>query len=91
MKFEWDDDKEATNLAKHGVSFEEAQTVFGDPLFMEFYDPNHSYGEHRFIVIGESREGRLLMVAYVEGRDATRLISARAVTPKERRFYEEHP
>ena len=91
MNFEWDDDKAASNLAKHDVSFEEAQTVFGDPLFMDFYDPNHSYGEHRFIVIGESREGRLLMVAYVERGDATRLISARAVTPKERRFYEEHP
>ncbi len=88
MRYEWDEDKAAGNLAKHGVSFDEARTVFEDPLFLDYYDPDHSYGEHRFIIVGQSRKGRLLMVSYTEPGDAVRLISSRATTSEERRFYE---
>lgn len=59
MIYEWDENKVATNLLKHGVSFEEAKTVFDDPLYVDFYDPDHSYGEHRFILLGQSAQGRL--------------------------------
>jgi uncharacterized protein len=88
VRFEWDDDKAASNLAKHGVSFAEAQTVFNDPLFLDYYDPDHSRDEHRFIIVGQSREHRLLMVSYTERGDAVRLISSRTTTSEERRFYE---
>ncbi len=89
MEFEWDEEKAAANLAKHGVSFEEAGTIFDDPLYVDFYDPDHSSGEHRYIIIGESRQGRLLVVSYTEPGDVTRLISAREVTRSEREAYEE--
>ena len=89
MKFEWDEKKAAANLSKHGVSFDEAKTVFDDPLYVDFYDPDHSYDEHRYIIIGESRQGRLLMVSYTERDDVVRLISSREVTPAEARIYEE--
>jgi uncharacterized DUF497 family protein len=89
MEFEWDEEKAAANLAKQGVSFEEAQTVFDDPLYVDFYDPDHSSDEHRHIIIGESRQGRLLLVSYTERDNATRLISAREVTKGEREAYEE--
>ena len=89
MEFEWDEDKAAANLAKHGVSFEEAGTVFDDPLYVDFYDTDHSAEEHRYIIIGESRQGRLLIVSYTERADVTRLISAREVTRSEREAYEE--
>lgn len=89
MDFEWDEEKAAANLAKHGVSFEEVQTVFDDPLYVDFYDPDHSSDEHRYIIIGESQQGRLLLVSYTERADATRLISAREVTGSERKVYEE--
>ena len=89
MKFEWDEKKAANNLADHGVSFEEAKTVFDDPLYVDFYDPDHSFGEHRFIIMGESRQGRLLMVSYTERGDNIRLISVRELTPAERRQYEQ--
>jgi uncharacterized protein len=89
MEFEWDEDKAAANLAKHGVSFEEAQTVFADPLYVDFYDPDHSAEEHRYIIIGESQQGRLLLVSYTERAATTRLISAREVTGGEREAYEE--
>lgn len=88
MRFEWDDDKAASNLDKHRVSFDEARTVFDDPLFLDYYDPDHSHEEHRFIIVGQSREGRLLMVSYTERGDAVRLISSRETTSVERRFYE---
>ncbi|MGH7961844.1 MAG: BrnT family toxin [Candidatus Binatia bacterium] len=88
MEFEWDDEKAAANLADHQVSFAEAKTVFADPLYVDFYDPDHSYDEHRYLIIGESQPGRLLLVSYTERGDVTRLISARAVTPAERRDYE---
>lgn len=90
MSFEWDEDKAATNVEKHGVSFEEAQTVFDDPLFVDFYDLEHSHEEHRYIILGASNQGRLLMVSYTERGDNVRLISSREATPAERRAYEEH-
>ena len=89
MEFEWDEEKAAANLAEHGVSFEEARTVFDDPLYVDFYDPDHSSEEHRYILIGESRHGRLLLVSYTERDKVTRLISAREVTRGEREAYEE--
>lgn len=89
MEFEWDEEKAAANLAKHGVSFEQARTVFDDPLYVDFYDPDHSSEEHRYIIIGESRDRRLLLVSYTERGDVTRLISAREVTRSEREAYEE--
>jgi uncharacterized protein len=89
MKFNWDKNKAAANLAKHGVSFDEARTVFDDPLFVDFYDPDHSDDETRFILVGESREGRLLMVSYAERGDTIRIISSRELTAAERSTYEE--
>ena len=89
MEFEWNDEKAAANLAKHRVSFEEAKTVFDDPLYVDFYDPDHSADEHRYIIIGESQQRRLLIVSYTERDDIVRLISARDVTGSERETYEE--
>lgn len=90
MEFEWDNPKARDNLAKHRVSFEEASTVFGDPLYVDFYDPRHSIDEHRYIIIGQSNQGRILIVSYAERDDAIRLISARALTRAELTDYEEH-
>ena len=89
MEFEWDEEKAAANLAEHEVSFDEAKTVFDDPLYVDFYDPDHSYDEHRYLIVGKSRQGRLLIVSYTERGDAVRLISAREVTSAERKAYEE--
>ena len=89
MEFKWDRKKAARNLADRGVSFDEAKTVFDDPLYVDFYDPGHSYDEQRFIIIGQSRQGRLLMASYAERGGTTRLISARELTRAERRKYEE--
>ena len=88
MEFEWDEEK-AANFVKHGVSFEEAKTVFDDPLYVDFYDPAHSTNEHRYIIIGESRQRRLLIVSHAERDDVVRLISAREVTGSEQETYEE--
>jgi uncharacterized DUF497 family protein len=87
--FEWDAEKAARNIEKHNVSFEEATSVFDDPLYVDFYDPDHSADEHRYIIVGMSRIGRVLLVSYTEREDIVRLISAREVTPAERREYEE--
>jgi hypothetical protein len=89
VDFEWDESKEAGNLSKHKVSFDEAKTVFDDPLYVDVYDPDHSYEEHRYIIIGQSRQGRLLIVAYTERENAIRLISARETTRGERETYDE--
>ena len=89
MNFEWDEAKAAVNLKKHGVSFEDARTVFDDPLYVDFYDPDHSFDEQRYLIIGESRDRLLLIVSYTETGDIVRLISAREVTPSERKTYEE--
>jgi uncharacterized protein len=89
MEFEWDEAKAARNLTKHGVSFEEAKTVFEDRLYVDFYDPKHSLNEHRYIIIGQSNQGRILIVSYTERNDAIRLINARGLTAAERQDYEE--
>ena len=89
MEFEWDDNKAKSNFSKHGVSFEEAKTVFNDPLYVDFYDPNHSQEEHRYIIIGESSQGRILLTSYTERQDKIRIISSRQVTKNERQAYEE--
>ena len=89
MQFEWDSAKAAANLSKHGISFDEAKTVFNDPLYVDFYDPDHSDKEHRYIIVGESNQGRLLMVSFTERDDTIRIISSREVTPSEREAYEE--
>ncbi len=91
MQIVWDEAKAASNLPKHGVSFAEGKTVFNDPLRLGYYDPDHSYDEHRFIMVGLSRDHRLLIVSYAEEGDLTRLISARRTTMKERRAYEGFP
>jgi uncharacterized DUF497 family protein len=88
MNFEWDPQKAEMNLKKHGVSFEEAKTVFDDLLYVDFYDPDHSDNEHRYLIIGRSRQERLLIVSYTERGNTCRLISARETTQKERRAYE---
>ncbi len=89
MKFEWDPHKDAANPRKHGVGFDEALTVFADPLSTTFPDPDHSISEQRFLIIGMSAAGRLLVVAHAERKEGIRVISARLVTRRERRFYEE--
>ena len=88
-QFEWDADNAATNLRKHGVSFDEAVTAFGDPPSVLLPDPDHSLGEERYVVLGTSSAGRLLVVAFVERPPRTRIISARLATRRERQDYEE--
>jgi uncharacterized DUF497 family protein len=87
--FEWGPEKAKANLSKHGVSFVEAVTVFGDPLSMNMPDPDHSEGEERFILLGMSDRYRLLVVSYAERPPLTRIISARLATRNERKQYEE--
>ncbi len=89
MRFEWDPGKATENLAKHGVSFEEAATVFRDALSATGSDPDHSFDEERFVTFGISTVGRLLAIAHSDHDDTIRIISARAVTPSERKIYEE--
>jgi uncharacterized DUF497 family protein len=89
LRFQWDPAKAPENLAKHGVSFAEAATVFRDPLSVTGSDPDHSFDEERFIIFGVSTTGRLLVVAYTERGDTIRIISARPVTAGERKIYEE--
>ena len=89
MTFEWDPRKAAENRARHGVTFEEAATVFRDPLSATGADPDHSVDVDRFITFGMSPAGRLLVVAHSDRDDTIRIISARPVTPSERRIYEE--
>ena len=88
MEFEWDPEKAAANLDKHRVEFSEATTVFGDPLELTIADPDHSEGEFRFLSIGVSASGRLLVVAYTEREGRTRIINAREATGQERKQYE---
>ncbi|MFN4978920.1 MAG: BrnT family toxin [Pseudanabaena sp.] len=89
MKYEWDENKATKNLAKHGVSFTEAKTIFDDPMYVDFYDLDHSEDEERYLIVGESNRGRLLIVSYTERRELIRIISAREVTKSEREAYEE--
>lgn len=89
MRFTWEARKAAANLRKHGVSFEEASTVFRDTLSATGLDPDHSIGEHRFVTFGISKQGRLLVVSHTEEDDTIRIISARLATRQERKIYEE--
>ena len=89
MEFEWDADKAAANIAKHGVSFHEAATVFGDPLALTYFDPDHSVDEDRYLTFGLSSEGVLLVVSHTDRGEKTRIISARRATRKEKKSYEE--
>jgi uncharacterized DUF497 family protein len=89
LEFEWDNRKAKQNLRKHDVSFEEASTVFGDPLAVTIPDPLHSEEEDRFITLGESQRRRLLVVVFTDRRGKIRIISARVATRNERKDYEE--
>ena len=89
LNFEWDEEKAQVNLKKHRVSFEEAMTVFVDPLSMTISDPDHSVNECRYIDVGRSEKGRVLLVVYAERGSNIRLISCRKATHSERRRYED--
>lgn len=89
MEFEWNPNKAELNVEKHSVSFQEAATVFNDSLSVTFPDPDHSIGENRYVIIGVSRFGQLLVVAHTDRGEKVRIISARKATRQERRFYEE--
>lgn len=88
LRFEWDEDKAGQNIEKHDTSFEEATTVFADPLSLTIEDPLHSQEERRFVTMGESAKRELLVVVHTDRADAIRIISARRATPKERTDYE---
>ncbi|HVA44914.1 MAG TPA: BrnT family toxin [Pirellulales bacterium] len=88
MEFEWHPEKAAKNLAKHGISFEEAATVFGDPLAVTFFDPDHSDDEERYLTFGYTSKGVLVVVSHTDRDDRTRIISARRATRRERKLYE---
>lgn len=88
-RFEWDTDKAKANLSKHAISFEEAKTVFADPLSITMADPDHSVEECRFIDVGVSSQGEVLIVVYTEREAVIRIISARRATRLERRVYED--
>ena len=89
LLFTWDAEKAAQNLRKHDVSFEEATTVFGDPLSLTVLDPDHSADEHRYVIVGQSFSGRLVLVVHVERESSIRIVSARLATRGERRAYEQ--
>ncbi len=89
MEFEWDPHKAETNLKKHGVSFTEAGTIFGDEMAITVPDPDHSGEEDRFITIGWSNHRRLILVSHTDRGEKVRIISARELTKAERKEYEE--
>ena len=89
MVFRWDPTKAEANVRKHGVDFHEAATVFDDPLSTTFPDSDHSVFERRFVTVGMSARGHVLVVAHTEESDTIRIISARKATRREQRFYEE--
>jgi uncharacterized DUF497 family protein len=89
MRFEWDENKARRNFGKHAVGFEEAETVFSDPLFLIFADDEHSSIEIRYVIMARSSAGRLLVVAYTPRNEVIRIISAREATRGERKIYEE--
>ena len=88
MRFEWDPKKAAANLKKHRVTFQEAATVFGDPLAITFQDPDHSMDEERELTFGQSLQKRLIVVSHTERKNRTRIISAPLMEHKERVIYE---
>lgn len=89
-EFEWDDEKAVSNLKKHEVSFEEGTTIFNDPLIATILDPNRSEAEERYISMGISVQGRLLVVVHTERAERVRLISCRKATNTERKTYEKN-
>ncbi len=89
MEFEWNSKKAVRNLHKHGVSFEEAATVFDDPLATYYEDPDHSITERRCLTIGKSANGRLIHIAFADRAERIRIVQARKLTKNERRQYEE--
>lgn len=89
MEYEWDSKKTKANKRKHGVSFHEAATVFGDPLAITFSDPDHSIDECRYLTFAQSILDRLLVVSHADSEDKIRIISARLMTRQERKIYEE--
>ena len=89
LNFEWDPAKDEANARKHGITFQEASTAFGDPLSVAIPDPEHSGREVRFLLLGRSSAGRLLVVAHTERGERIRIISARPAMRRERRDYEE--
>ena len=88
MRFEWDRGKAEANLKKHGITFDEAVTVFYDSLSATFDDPDHSHGERRFVTVGYSSQGHLLVVCHTDRQRAIRVISARRATTHERKRHE---
>lgn len=91
LTFEWDPEKAAQNLLRHGVSFEEASRAFRDPLSRTIHDPDHSDDEERFLLLGEVEPGRLLVVAHTDRGRRVRIISARVAGRRERKTYQEDP
>ena len=89
LTFEWDEEKAKANLRKHRVSFEEAKTIFNDPFLLTFPDPEHSISEQRYLNIGLSSKGRVLVLIHTERGETIRIISCRKATLSERRAYEE--
>ena len=89
LQFEWDPNKDRRNRKKHGVSFDEASTVFADPLARTIGDPLHADEEDRYITLGQSHRRRLLVVVFTDRGDVIRIISARVATRRERKDYEE--
>ena len=89
MQFEWNPDKAIINIQKHNISFTEASTVFNDPLSLTYQDPDHSLSENRYITIGLSQTGKIIILAHTDRNNKIRIISARLATRQERRFYEE--
>jgi uncharacterized DUF497 family protein len=89
LEFEWDKDKAKRNIKKHGVSFDEAMTVFADPLSLTIHDPEHSDQEDRYVILGESNRRRLLVVVFTDRDERIRIITASVATRQERKNYEE--
>ena len=89
MDFEWDEAKADANEQKHGVTFTEAMTVFADPLSLTGYDPQHAEDEDRFITMGQSAQGRLLIISHTDRGEAIRIISAREASRREKKDYED--
>lgn len=88
LRFEWDSKKNLVNKRKHGIAFEEASTIFGDPLSLTIRDPAHSLGEDRYITVGTSMKSRLIVVVHTERSNTIRIITARKATSNERKQYE---
>ena len=89
LSFEWDEEKAKANLKKHRVGFDDATTVFNDPFSVTIHDPEHSVDEQRYIEIGSSDKGHVLVVVYTERGSNIRIVSCRKAAPSERKFYEE--